>query len=377
MQDREIQFLDALYLGVRDRVGFDASLHMLCGLFDVSSATLLDFDAARPEVSAHASIGVLSGEVLRRYEREFAPYDPAPRAFMALRPGKAMGTYQLLPEENRKPGIFFAEFFRPSGLEECLGGTLASSGGCFAMVGLQRPPDRKAFDDADTVRLERLMPHLGRALQLRRQFIELEGVTGALSEVCDRLSAGVVALDDHGRSLFVNRAARDIAAANDGLSIDRRGCPLVSNRGASIRLAELEKDVRCGGAGGIVRVPRADDRQPYGVLVASFFLEGEVERERPRRRGVIFVIHDPLLRCEPSARTIATLFNLPQATAALVAAAADDVDLKDYAERAGISMNTVRYHLKTAYARTGVSGLTELVRLVTAALRDLADCRQH
>jgi len=38
-------------------------------------------------------------------------------------------------------------------------------------------------------------------------------------------------------------------------------------------------------------------------------------------------------------------------------------------------MNTVRYHLKTAYARIGVKRQSELVRLVTAALRDLTDHR--
>jgi DNA-binding CsgD family transcriptional regulator len=38
-------------------------------------------------------------------------------------------------------------------------------------------------------------------------------------------------------------------------------------------------------------------------------------------------------------------------------------------------MNTVRLHLKTAYARTGAKRQSELVRLITAALRDLADHR--
>ena len=38
-------------------------------------------------------------------------------------------------------------------------------------------------------------------------------------------------------------------------------------------------------------------------------------------------------------------------------------------------MNTVRYHLRTAYARTGVRRQSELVRLISSALRDLADHR--
>jgi hypothetical protein len=225
MQDRAAKFLDALYLGVRDRLGFDASLHLLSDAFGVVSTTLIDFDAARPEVSIQASVGIFTGENLERYHQEFSVTDPAPAAFMAQPVGTATPTYRLLPDERRKPGIFFGEFVRPLGMEECLGGTLASTRGRFAMIGLQRSPDRRPFGDADIARLEALMPYIARALQLRRGFLQLERTTGALQEVCDRLPAGVIALDEEGCSLFVNAAARRIAAANDGLSIGRGGRP--------------------------------------------------------------------------------------------------------------------------------------------------------
>jgi hypothetical protein len=114
--------------------------------------------------------------------------------------GTAIPTYRLLPEETQRPGVFFSEFFRPLGLEECLGGTLASANGRFAMVGLHRAPDRKAFDDEDITRLERLMPHLSRALQLRRSFLTLDRRDTGLAEACDRLAAGFIGLDEQGRT---------------------------------------------------------------------------------------------------------------------------------------------------------------------------------
>lgn len=375
MQDREAQFLDTLYLGVRDRAGFEESLNLLCGMFDVASAALLDFDAARPDVSVHASVGLYSGDALDLYQRDFAAIDPAPPAFITRRAGTAIQTYRLLPEETRKPGVFFNEFFRPLGLEECLGGTLATANSRFAMVGLHRAPDREPFDDEDVATLEGLMPHLARALTLRRTFLDIERKSGALSEVCDRLAAGVAALGPDGRSLFVNAAARAIAGANDGLSIDRGGRPFAADRAANGRLSALEGDVRAGGPGGIVRVPRADGSPPYAIMVAPFFTEEGVDAARRRTRGVIFVIHDPLRHAKPASETIARLFGLPAGTASLVAAIAAEEDLAAYAERAGISMNTVHYHLKSAHARLGVRRQSELVRLVTAALRDLADHR--
>jgi DNA-binding CsgD family transcriptional regulator len=290
MPDPESQFLDALYLGVRDGTAFDDALDLLCSMFDVASATLIDFDAARSHVSAQATVGLFNPEAVRRYERDFAALDPAPPAFMKRPPGTAIPTYRLLPEETRRPGIFFSEFFRPLGLEECLGGTLASTNGRFAMIGLQRAPDRAAFDDDDIA-----------------------------------------------------------------------------------KLAELQRDVASGGAGGLVRVPRPNGEPAYVVIVAPLFRGDGLDGGR--RRGTLFVIHDPLHRGPTVPQLVAELFGLPLGSARLLAALAAGEELKDYAERAGISMNTVRFHPKTAYARTGAKRQSELVRLITAALRDLADHR--
>jgi hypothetical protein len=373
MPDPESLFLDALYLSVRDLTEFDQALTMLCGLFDVGSAALIDFDAARPEVATQAAIGLFSGGVAVQYEREFAHLDPAPPAFMKRPPGTAIPTYRLLPEEKRRPGVFFSEFFRPLGLEECLGGTLASANGRFAMIGLHRGPDRAAFDDDDIAKLERLMPHLSRALQLRRSFYALDRRAAALDEACDRLAAGMIGLDEGGRTLFANDAARRMSARDDGLAVDRSGRPFAADRAANQRLAELQRDVAAGGAGGLVPVKRPHGEPAYAVIVAPLF-RGEGSDGR-RRRGTLFVIHDPLHRAPTVPQLVAELLRVPLASATLLAALAAGEEPAGYAARAGISMNTVRFHLKTAYARTGAKRQSELVRLITAALRDLADHR--
>jgi len=372
---REAHFLDALYLGVRDPGGFDSAVRLLGGLFDVESGTLLDFDASRPEVSMQASFGTLSGAAWDVYHRDFAALDPAPPAFMRQPVGTAIPTYRLLPHEKKKPSVFFGEFFRPLGLEECLGGTIASSKGHFAMIGLHRAPKRRPFDDDDIARLEAMMAHLARALSLRRSFLEVEGLAGALTEVCERLSAGVAALDAGGRSLFVNRAARAMASANDGFAIDRAGRPFAVDSAANRHLSSLVDDIGKGGAGGIVRVPRIAGGRPYVIVVAPNVAEETSAVAAPAPRGVLFVIHDPMQRKPAPAETIKRIFGLPGATSRLVAALMVEEDLQAFAERSGITMNTVHYHMKSAFQRLEVRRQSELVRLVTEALRDLADHR--
>ena len=62
---------------------------------------------------------------------------------------------------------------------------------------------------------------------------------------------------------------------------------------------------------------------------------------------------------------------LKPAAAKLVAALAFDDDLKSYAQREGISINTVRFHLSSALAQTETRTQAELLRLVVGILRDL------
>ena len=185
----------------------------------------------------------------------------------------------------------------------------------------------------------------------------------------------MVGLDEDGRSLFANDAARRMSAQDDGLALDRSGRLYAADRAANQRLAELQRDVAAGGSGGLARIARPQGKPAYVVLVAPL-ARGE-GLDGQRRRGTLFVIHDPLHRVPPMPQLVAELFRIPLGSATLLAALASGEELNAYAERAGISMNTVRFHLKTAYARTGVRRQSDLVRLITAALRDLAEHRDQ
>jgi DNA-binding CsgD family transcriptional regulator len=372
--DPEAKFLDALYFGAKDSGIFDRAIGLLADQFDCASATVVDFDAVTPEISL-ACVAGFDPEFLRLYQEQFASIDPAPPAFATGCPsGKASSTNRMFTEEELKKGVFANEWLRPAGYEETMAGVLTAREGRFAMVGLQRTPRREAFSDADIAKLEVLLPHLARALELRRAFLGLERKAGILSDACDRLAAGVVVLDEGGRSVFVNEAARRISTRNDGLALDRQGHLFALDRTANQRLAEMQRDLASGGSGGVVRASRRDGSPPYILIVGSLFLDDGIER-RSRPRGTIFVIHDPLDKAPVAPDVIAAMFGLPQGAARVVAALAAGQELKAYAEEAGISMNTVHFHLKTAFLRTGTHSQTQLMKLAVAALRDLLDHR--
>jgi DNA-binding NarL/FixJ family response regulator len=179
----------------------------------------------------------------------------------------------------------------------------------------------------------------------------------------------MIALGHDGSPLMINRAARAIVAARDGIGLDRQGWLVLADRAAATRLAAVHDDVARGGAGGLVRISRSTGGQPYAVMVSRLPSGDDVQPNS--RNGVLLAIHDPARRTTPTDQRIAEVLHLPRGAAKVVQAILEGVELKDYAEREGISMNTVRFHLKTAFARTEVRSQADLVRIAIAALRDL------
>ena len=372
MDDAEKRFLDALYQGVTSRDELARALKLIQDMFFCRGAALGSLDACAPAMNVGMTSGIFN-EHGRLYQEQFASIDPAPEIFARLPVGTASATDRMLSRKRQRNDPFVQEFFRPLGLVETLGGTLFSDQARFSLIGLQRGSDRSPFDDDDIAKLERLMPHITRALQLRRTFYRQEATGLGLQATVDCLPAGIVLLDSEGIAAFVNAAMRAIAQRGDGLSLDRVGRPLPANLAARRRFDALLDDVASGGAGGILTVQRASGQRDYVVLVAPS--PGALVRCEWDRRGsveTVVVVHDPTGEARSAPQILEHGLQLPKGAAKLVAALAEADDLKTYSEREGITIHTARFHLRTALARTGVRTQAELMRIAVRLLRDFA-----
>jgi hypothetical protein len=373
VNDAEAQFLETLYQGITDKEALKRALELAQRMFNCLGGAFVSFDAHAPAADL-AMISGLFEEYGRRYLQEFAAIDPSPAIFARLPVGTASTTDRLLSAEQRATMPFVNEFFRPIGLVETLGGNLFSDRGRFSMLGLQRGRDRPPFDDVDIASFERLIPHAARVLQLRRTFLRLNARNRALEAALDRSPIGfVLQRVEEANAIFVSRAMRDIAQRADGLSLDRSGRPRVAHPTARRRFDDLVADVARRGAGGIVTVPRSDGARDYVILVAPLPIGfADLARNHPDDAGVLVLVHDPDKRPQNAAEILQHAWRLPKGAARLVAALCADEDLKSFAEREGVTIHTVRWHLRTALTRTGVRTQAELVRLAVRLLRDIA-----
>ena len=360
----EARIIDTFYRGVCDDDALQRAVGLVATHFDSPSACLGEVDVV------HGRWMVGSGAVdalqLKRYA-EVSAVDPAPRAFSALRICSASTSDRLYSERERRKSVFLNEYMRPAGLDHSMGSPLVLDGGRFALIGVHQATTRRRFDEDDIASLERISPHVARTLQLRRSFLDLRRKERTFAALVEERESGLIGRSDNG-TIFVNRAARTVAALGDGLSLDRLGRPVVKNAAAAASLARVEADVLRGGPGGIVRVPRPSGRRDYVLRVSR--LPGGCGEEMAGH-GVLYAIYDADSQGKSCEVTMASMLGVPPGPAKVVAALLDGHDLQSYAADAGITINTVRCHLKTAFALTGARSQADLVRSSLAMLHAL------
>jgi hypothetical protein len=367
--DFEQKIIEAIYRGACDESALQSAVELIARYFDRPGAFLCQIDRAAPNDQFTIGLGTIDQAFMNDYAT-YADVDPAPERFSALPTGTATTTDRMFSAEFLRNNIFLHEFLRPHGVEGTLAVPLLSAAARFAMMALHQGTGQKPFEDDDILRLERLTSHLTRALQIRRLFMQSEMRGRTLEAIINRKPVGMIGVSADGSSLFVNDAARKIAAARDGIDIGRDGRLIVIDRTAAKRVAALEADVMRSGAGGIVRIQRLSGKLPYLVLVAPLPPTDQIMLPA-KHAGILIAIHDPSRRVAATVQRIAHLLHVPLGAAKVVEALIDGTGLKDYADREGISQNTVKFHLKTAFDRTGTSSQTDLVRRALLALNDL------
>lgn len=230
----------------------------------------------------------------------------------------------------------------------------------------------RIVDQARLSRLQRLIPHLRRAVDLSARLAHLERERASLLAAFDLLPYGVLLVEAGGRCLFANRAAAGILEKRDGLSI-RDGELRAATAKATMTLHRSITDaIRTSGAtatraGSATPLPRPSLRPPLSALAAPI---SPIRREfalADREPAAIVFVTDREQPSEVSCEALKSTYGLTAAEARVTQGLAEGRDLAAVAATLHISSGTARNHLKQVYAKTDTHRQSELVRLVLMA----------
>ena len=323
---------------------------------------------AQDDGNRHASVASSHG-IDPFWEKRYAEYYVGLNAWMLCaspigRPGRIFAGEEVVSDAVLEKTEFYNDFLRPQNQFYTVTGFLTQEHSVTSFVSLIRSKAGGPMREDELGPMRDLMPHLQTALGLHRRIAGLETRLEHASDALDQLSGSLIVTDSRGLILHMNRRAEALLSSNIGVWAAPDGL----RAGSSHQTARLRELIaRAAGTvtgnklhpGGVIQVQRADLTQ---LKLHSFPLAASSGHAN-RRPAVAVFITEPGRVPRPDPDLLALLLDLSPTESRLTAAIVGGKTLQQFAQEAGVSLNTARTLLKRVFAKTGVSRQAELVSL--------------
>lgn len=272
----------------------------------------------------------------------------------------------ILPLTELRRTAFFDEVMRPQDL------------GHAAMIGLSRKPDfgvgfclnrgprQGPYTEQERRLLERLTPHMMRAVQFGFQLGAYQALQHMAYRTLDRITVGVALLDRNARTLFVNKSLRSMTT--DG-ALNLRNQKLSSYSAPHAkRIDNLVHSALRGAPGATMAIPHPVDGRSVTVLVASVRsrdFERFAHMDMRDAAAMVFVL-DPAVSTMTPPEWVMDAYGLTLAEARVALQAASGHSVAKIGSQLNISPNTVKTHLRSIFAKTGTHSQAELVSIIAS-----------
>lgn len=157
-----------------------------------------------------------------------------------------MSDVDVIDARSFERAPIYAEFLRHLDIRYTLFFASPVQPGLVLAQALMRPKKLGHFEEEEMRRLERLLPHLLRALRLRWNLERLRQPPSDLQQAIDRLPSPTLILDASGRPLCMNERVRRLLDAKDGLVLRRGRLDATSATASRDLAAALAETLRLG-----------------------------------------------------------------------------------------------------------------------------------
>ena len=281
---------------------------------------------------------------------------------------------ELVDLTRLKKTEFFNDYLLPQQQFHQLGGAITKEDTWCVGFTCHRTDKQGPFGTSDVEFLHALMPHLKRAVQFERRFAELDGRHRGSLDALDGLSIGIILLDDRGRILIINKAAKRTLDQNDGLAMRREGLAA----GTATEHQSLWSLIGAAGSttkkegfspGAQIGIVRPSGKRPLSLLVMPSSANAfPPEAGRP---AVIIFVSDPEQQTQTIPGAFAQAYALTVAESRVAERLMQGETLVQAAVELGVSHNTARTHLQRIYQKTETSHQGDLVRLLVSSTSQL------
>lgn len=304
-------------------------------------------------------------EIMREFIEKLAPTDPRVPLLLRSPVSAPLRCHEHLSERYVAHSELFNDFLIPNGVRYTYGFHMDGTPGTSELLGIFRAPSEHPFEQSDDApELALITQHLGRAAKLRANTRgwQLQASLGV--SVLDLLELAIVVLDADGHARYLNAAAHQMLQHTRALRV--QGGKLKAHAPADEQA--LHKLLKL--ASGAMPVAGSHrlmaDAQRQWVITALPLRASHAAAAPWQRPMVMLTIGELDRRVAISPYTLKVLFSLSPAEARLALALAEGKELAQYAQEAGVAINTARTQLRHVFDKTGCRRQGDLLRLLHA-----------
>ncbi|GGC11477.1 LuxR family transcriptional regulator [Oxalicibacterium flavum] len=360
-------FLGHLYDAVLAPDGFRLFVDKLVEVLDLRAVTMIIRHCDTHEVKALWLAGAITQAWAESYALEYARDDVLASHIMQA---PIAHFYASNLDVSYPDGFsrtrFYTEWLAPQGVAYAAGAIVLQEGPWLTQLILQRRRDQPPFARDEMDLLNRLVPHLQRAIQMRQRLDESRIDRQLLAAGLDALAMPVFLFNERMRVAHCNRSAErlieeGVLYLQDGHLQARNGA-LTRRLGFDVSLAVAASRRDGISHESVTRLPR-EGHPPLLLLMVPLHAG---DAALPHGAALMFVF-DPEQQPQPVLATVQALFGLSAVEAQLAVALCCGRTLGEFAEERGTSLHTVKSQLKNIYLKTGTRRQPDLVSMLLAS----------
>ena len=324
-------------------------------------------------ILASAGIDEHHEEAYRSHFYRLNPWRPfGPEA----QEGRVLLSDSILPESEQRRTEFYNDWMRPQSAAHPFVAFLYNEGPGEPLSDLVGFREKSAgpLRDEDLDPVRSLVPHLQRALVIHSRVQAAEMRAGAAEEALDRILGGVILLDERAAPIAINQTAERILAAHDGLILDRDGPSASTPKQTDELRRALAGAAETGAgngedAGAVMRLRRPSGRSPLEVVVTPMSVESSLLFDHSATSAIF--VSEPDVQVNGSPERLRRIYGFTPVEAEVAARIAAGMRLPAISDALGITIHTVRGHLKQLFVKTDTHRQPDLVRVLVTGMAGL------
>lgn len=231
-----------------------------------------------------------------------------------------------------------------------------------------RGMDTPVFCNEDCTRLRLILPHLSRSLGVMQRLRSAELTIATTFAALDRLTSGVLLTDAAGCVTFANRRAQCILSEDNGLCLTGNNSAGQMVRLSAFHHADTESIAQAIAAS---LNPRTAPHFSQNIKImqrsgnASYTLHfSALGKNCEYNSSVIIFINDSTKRISVDPAALQQSYALTPTESRVAITLLDCATADEVSREMGISVATVRTHMRQIYAKLGVNNRAHFVKLM-------------